>query len=74
MAGADRATFAADIVRAIESVVGPVPPTAVATRDSSGGKYVSVSVGPVIVQSGDEVVRIYAAMKKEAGSRLKWYI
>lgn len=73
-AGADAASFTADMVRAVESVVGPVPPGAVATRDSSGGKYVSVTVGPVTVQSGTEVLAIYAAMKKEGGARLRWFI
>ena len=71
-AGDDRALFEADMVRAIESVVGvKLPPSAVATRDSSGGKYVSVSV-EVTVTSGEEVAKVFAAIKKEAGGRLKW--
>jgi putative lipoic acid-binding regulatory protein len=71
-AGTDRALFEADMVRAIEAVVGvKLPPTAVATRDSSGGKYVSVSV-EVTVQSGEQVAAVFGAIKKGCGPRLKW--
>ena len=70
--GGDRALFEADMVRAVESAVGvTLPPSAVATRDSSGGKYVSVSV-EVAVQSGEQVAAVFAAIKREAGARLKW--
>jgi len=71
-AGDDRALFEAAMVRAIESVVGvKVAPGAVVTRDSSGGKYVSVSV-EVTVHSGEEVAAVFTAIKKEAGAKLKW--
>lgn len=74
-AGADPGLFKRAVVAAVESVVGPVDEaTQVSVRDSSGGKYVSVSVGPVTVHSGDEVVQVYAAMRETAGSMLKWYI
>ena len=72
--GDDASAFAAAIVDAVASVVGPVDAAAVQTRESSGGKYVSVSVGPVTVQNGDEVVAVYAAMKERAGPALKWYL
>ena len=71
-AGDERARFEAAMVRAIEGVVGvKVPPEAVVTRDSSAGKYVSVSV-EVTVQSGEEVAAVFTAIKKEAGGILKW--
>ena len=60
---------------AVESVVGPVDEAKqVSVRDSSGGKYVSVTVGPVTVNSGDEVVQVYAAMRETAGNMLKFYL
>lgn len=74
VAGADAGLFRRAIVAAVESVVGTVDDGAVSMRDSSGGKYVSVTVGPVVVQSGDDVVAIYAAMKELAGPMLKFYI
>ena len=55
--------------------MGPVDEAKqVSVRDSSGGKYVSVTVGPVTVNSGDEVVQIYAAMRETAGNMLKFYL
>jgi putative lipoic acid-binding regulatory protein len=74
VAGADPSLFRAAVVAAVESVVGPVDAGAVAVRDSSGGKYVSVTVGPVTVESGDDVVRVFAAMRELAGPALKYYI
>jgi len=71
-AGDERARFEAAMVRAIEGVVGvKVPPEAIVTRDSSAGKYVSVSV-EVTVRSGEEVAAVFTAIKKEAGGILKW--
>jgi putative lipoic acid-binding regulatory protein len=66
--------FADDIVAAVASVTGPVHVECVNARPSSGGKYTAVRVGPVHVQSADEVVAIYAAVKEAAGARLKWYM
>lgn len=74
VAGADPGLFRRAVVAAVESVVGPVADGAVSVRDSSGGKYVSVTVGPVVVGSGDDVVAVYAAMKELAGPMLKFYI
>ena len=74
-AGADPGLFKRAVVAAVESVVGPVDEAKqVSVRDSSGGKYVSVTVGPVTVNSGDEVVKVYAAMRETAGKMLKFYI
>ena len=67
--------FKRAVVAAVESVVGPVDEAKqVSVRDSSGGKYVSVTVGPVTVNSGDEVVQVYAAMRETAGNMLKFYL
>ena len=74
VAGADAGLFRRAIVAAVETVVGKIDDSAVTVRDSSGGKYVSVSVGPVLVQNGDDVVAIYAAMKELAGPMLKFCI
>ena len=72
-AGADPSLFKRAVVAAVESVVGPVDEAKqVSVRDSSGGKYVSVTVGPVTVNSGDEVVQVYAAMREPAGNMLKF--
>jgi uncharacterized protein len=49
-----------------------VHPEAIVERPSSGGKYVSVKIGPVIVSCADEVVAVYREMK--ADSRLKWFL
>ena len=74
-AGADPSLFKRAVVAAVESVVGPVDEAKqVSVRDSSGGKYVSVTVGPVTVNSGDEVVQVYAAMRETAGNMLKFYL
>jgi putative lipoic acid-binding regulatory protein len=74
-AGADPGLFTRAVIAAVESVVGPVDEAKqVSVRDSSGGKYVSVTVGPVTVNSGDEVVQIYAAMRETAGNMLKFYL
>jgi putative lipoic acid-binding regulatory protein len=45
---------------------------AIVLRPSSGGKYQSVKIGPVVVSSADEVVAVYEKMK--ADGRMKWFI
>lgn len=49
--------FKATMLAAVESVVGTVHMECVAERPSSGGKYVSVRIGPVWVESADQVSR-----------------
>jgi putative lipoic acid-binding regulatory protein len=66
--------FQSDMVKAVESVVGPVHVECVSARPSSGGKYTAVRVGPVHVQNADQVVAIFAAIKEAGGDRLKWYM
>jgi putative lipoic acid-binding regulatory protein len=47
--------FRANMLAAVEEVVGTVHVECVSQRPSSGGKYVSVRIGPVWVESGDQV-------------------
>ena len=61
-----------DIVAAVENVLGRVHEECVAVTPSSGGKYTSVRVGPVWVQSGEQVIAVFAAIKADA--RVKWYM
>eukprot|EP00898_Chlorokybus_atmophyticus_P006999 jgi/Chlat1/72/Chrsp1S03116 len=44
----------------------------VTTRESAKGKYISVQVGPVTVNSGDQVIAVYEAMR--ADTRLRYFI
>ena len=46
--------FAASMRSAVEGVLGHVHEESVSLRPSSAGKYVSVTVGPVTVESGDQ--------------------
>jgi putative lipoic acid-binding regulatory protein len=59
-------------VLAVQSVVGSVHQECVAVRRSSGGKYTSVTVGPVWVERGDQVLAIYANMRSDA--RLRYFL
>ena len=47
--------FAASMRSAVEGVLGHVHEGDVSLRPSSAGKYVSVTVGPVLVENGDQV-------------------
>ena len=47
--------FAASMRSAVEGVVGQVREESVSLRPSSAGRYISVTVGPVLVESGDQV-------------------
>jgi putative lipoic acid-binding regulatory protein len=44
----------------------------VVVRPSSGGKYQSVRIGPVIVAHAGKVIDVFALMKKD--QRLKWFL
>lgn len=41
-------------------------------RCSSRGRYISVTVGPVLVPSADSVVEVYQRMKSDA--RLRYFL
>jgi putative lipoic acid-binding regulatory protein len=60
------------MVKAVEKAVGPIHPECVQDRPSSAGSYLSVKIGPVIVQSPEQVIAIFANMRQDA--RLKWYM
>lgn len=47
--------FKANMLKAVEDVVGTVHVECVSERPSSGGKYVSVRIGPVWVETADQV-------------------
>lgn len=53
--------FKAKMMQAVESVVGTIHVECVSERPSSGGKYVSVRIGPVWVENADQVGALYAA-------------
>mmetsp|Transcript_28100 Transcript_28100/g.53530 ORF Transcript_28100/g.53530 Transcript_28100/m.53530 type:complete len:193 (-) Transcript_28100:217-795(-) len=65
--------FVKSMVAQVEKALGrSVPEEVVAVRPSSKGKYVSVNIEPVVVNSGEEVLAVYTAMKED--SRLKWFL
>jgi putative lipoic acid-binding regulatory protein len=64
--------FAAAMCAAVADVVGTVHVECVSQRPSSGGKYLSVRVGPVWVTCGEQVIAVFNNMRKDA--RLKWYM
>jgi len=64
--------FKSSMVEAVSSVVGTVHQECISERPSSKGSYVSVRIGPVWVQNSDQVVQIFANMKKD--ERLKWFM
>lgn len=64
--------FKATMLAAVEGVVGSVHVECVSQRPSSGGKYVSVRIGPVWVQDADQVVAVFNKMRED--QRLKWYM
>lgn len=49
--------FKDNMLKAVEAVVGTVHVECVSERPSSGGKYVSVRIGPVWVEAADQVRR-----------------
>lgn len=63
----------AAVVGAVEDVLGAVHVECVALTPSSGGKYVSVRVGPVWVRAGEQVIRVYQNIRA-IGPTVKWYM
>ncbi|KAI3733344.1 hypothetical protein L6452_12787 [Arctium lappa] len=65
--------FVQSMVVAVESVVQhPIPQGHVKQRVSSGGKYVSVNIGPVQVISREQVRAVYNAMRTD--ERMKFFL
>jgi putative lipoic acid-binding regulatory protein len=64
--------FATAMVACVENVVGRVHEECVSSRFSSGEKYISVTIGPVLIKDPQEVLEIYNLMS--ADGRLKFYI
>ncbi|GFR46957.1 hypothetical protein Agub_g8607 [Astrephomene gubernaculifera] len=62
--------FRAAMVACVEGVVGG--PAPVEVRASSGGAYISVRVGPVVVQNRDQVLDIFVRMRQD--KRLKFHL
>ncbi|XP_055812831.1 uncharacterized protein LOC129882504 [Solanum dulcamara] len=65
--------FVHSMVVAVESVIQqPVPQGQVKQKVSSGGKYVSVNIGPIQVVSSEQVQAVYEAMKRDV--RMKYFL
>jgi len=64
--------FVQAMTACVEEVVGKVHEECVAARPSSKGKYISVTLGPVWVQTPDDVLQIYNKMKQDG--RLRYFI
>lgn len=65
--------FVKSMVSAVEKTLTiTVTEDKVAVRPSSKGTYLSVNIGPCLVQNGEEVMAVYAAMKED--SRMKWFL
>ncbi|KAM5568224.1 hypothetical protein ABKV19_016008 [Rosa sericea] len=65
--------FVQAMVVAVESVLQqPVPEGRVKQKLSSGGKYVSVNIGPVQVISSEQVQAVYNAMRRD--DRMKYFL
>ncbi|MCO5564355.1 hypothetical protein L7F22_018015 [Adiantum nelumboides] len=65
--------FVQAMVGAVESVLQcPIPEDEVKLSMSSKGKYVSVRIGPVAVDSSDQVQAVYRAMKRD--NRMKYFL
>ncbi len=69
--GAGEADFVRSMRECVEKVVGGIEDSQVDTKESSGGKYVSVTF-LVMVQSPEEMKEIYELMKGDG--RLKFFI
>lgn len=69
--GAGEADFVRSMRECVEKVVGGIDDSQVDTKESSGGKYVSVTFR-VMVQSPEEMKEIYELMKGDG--RLKFFI
>ncbi|KAF5746436.1 hypothetical protein HS088_TW06G00607 [Tripterygium wilfordii] len=65
--------FVQAMVVAVESVIQqPIPEGHVRQKVSSGGKYVSVNIGPVQVVSSEQVQAVYNAMRRD--DRMKYFL
>ncbi|KAJ7552493.1 hypothetical protein O6H91_06G057700 [Diphasiastrum complanatum] len=65
--------FVHSMVFAVESVLeSPIPKAWVTKRLSSRGKYVSVKIGPVFVNSSEQAHAVYDAMKRDV--RMKYFL
>uniref|UniRef100_A0A7S2Z745 Uncharacterized protein n=1 Tax=Chloropicon laureae TaxID=464258 RepID=A0A7S2Z745_9CHLO len=65
--------FKLAMVSAVESTLGcSVPASKVSVRSSSGGKYLSVNIGPVVVDTSEQLTAVYTAMSSD--ERLKWWM
>ncbi|KAL8208224.1 hypothetical protein R6Q57_007636 [Mikania cordata] len=65
--------FVQAMVVAVESVVQhPIPQGKVKQKLSSGGKYVSVNIGPVQVVSSKQVQAVYYAMRRD--DRMRYFL
>ncbi|XP_061336980.1 uncharacterized protein LOC133284042 [Gastrolobium bilobum] len=65
--------FVQAMVVAVESVIQqPIPQGNVRQKLSSGGKYVSVNIGPIQVVSSEQVQAVYNAMRRD--DRMKYFL
>ncbi|KAK7319038.1 hypothetical protein RJT34_03747 [Clitoria ternatea] len=65
--------FVKAMVVAVESVIQqPIPQEHVKQKLSSGGKYVSVNIGPIEVVSSEQVQAVYNAMRRD--DRMKYFL
>ncbi|XP_027341837.1 uncharacterized protein LOC113854802 isoform X2 [Abrus precatorius] len=65
--------FVQAMVVAVESIIEqPIPKGHVKQKLSSGGKYVSVNIGPIQVVSGEQVQAVYNAMRRD--DRVKYFL
>jgi putative lipoic acid-binding regulatory protein len=58
-------TFADRVCEIIAATLGTVPPDALRIRESSGGRYLSVTV-EIEVESRGQLERVYADLRAEA--------
>ncbi|KAI8475738.1 MAG: hypothetical protein J3K34DRAFT_403453 [Monoraphidium minutum] len=68
--GSGGSSFRHSMVAAVSAVVGQVE--VVTQRCSAGGRYISVTVGPVMVSSADDVLEVYTRMKSD--ERLRYFL
>ncbi|CAI7889018.1 unnamed protein product [Closterium sp. NIES-53] len=65
--------FAVAMVLAVQSVLPKdVPEIQVATRESATGRYISVRIGPVRMDSSEQVRAVYQAMKQDP--RMRYFL
>lgn len=69
--GIGEADFVQSMRECVEQVVGAIEDGQVETKESSGGKYVSVTF-KVMIQSADDMKEIYEGMKRDG--RMKFFI